>query len=351
MKQERPLLIVTSCTRNYGWVTRAFLEGNTRWADFIVIVDQMSTDATRPLTEEYNALHSRESKVDSRECIHRAEIVIVDDPDMTYKENTRAKMGFMRGRKLAAGRDTIYFALDIDEVMPANWMQTEDGKKILNSKPGDMFQLKWANLMPDNKNYEWDTDPKGSWQYKIYHDNPNQEWQSTVSQIHTPLLPYTSWDVEPEFIHDFPLMHFGYYFPLWNHYKERFYCFQYVRLDTYKSIFALLRDKAGKVDLRECEYLPIKSEWFYKDIDLYSMVDTTSTPMMLQYVKDIIAEDGIEKYNMLDVYDQAYMQDLGISKDPRPWYFRLLHSYIRATDKYRGTFIVRAMDKIMKRLI
>ena len=113
MKQEKPLLIITSCTRNYGWVTRAFLEGNTRWADYIIVVDQMSTDGTREMCAEYQ------------------NVVLVDDPDMTYKESTRAKVAFMKGRELAAGRDAIYFALDIDEVMPANWMNTADGVSSL----------------------------------------------------------------------------------------------------------------------------------------------------------------------------------------------------------------------------
>ena len=180
MKQDRPLLIVTSCTRNYGWVTRAFLEGNSRWADYIIIVDQMSTDATRPLIKEYN-----EHKGDG---IHHAEIVIVDDPDMTYKENTRAKMAFMKGRELAAGRDAIYFALDIDEVMSANWMKTEDGQKILQSRPGDMFQIEWANIVPGGGNCN-----RNGWQYKVFHDN-GMGWQDTgAMQMHTPLLPYSSW--------------------------------------------------------------------------------------------------------------------------------------------------------------
>ncbi len=328
---NKPLLIVTSCTRNYGWVTRAFLECNTRWADYIIIVDQMSTDGTREMCAEYK------------------NVILIDDKDMAYKENIRAKMAFMRGREIEG--DRIFFALDIDEVMPANWMETDDGKKILTSKQGDMFQTKWANLMPDKKSYQWDTDEKGGWQYKIYHDDPKQEWQECGSNIHTPLLPYSSWEIEPTYVHDFPLLHFGYYFPLWNYHKARFYRFQYVKLHSYKTLISLLRDKADKVDLYVWAYLPIKQEWLYDDMNIFDLVDTSTTPIMLQYVKDMIAEDGIEKYAILDVYDKEYMQCLGLKKDPRPLRYRLLHRYIRATDKYRRKVIIRAIDKMLKILM
>ena len=346
MKQERPLLIVTSCTRNYGWVTRAFLEGNTRWADYIVIVDQMSTDATRPLIKEYNALHSEELRVKSEECIHRAEIVIVDDPDMTYKENIRAKMAFMKGRELAAGRDAIYFALDIDEVMPANWMQTEDGKKILSSKPGDMFQLEWANIMPDGKTCDMNL-----WQYKIFHDN-GMDWQDTTIQMHTPLLPYSDWDLEPTKLNDFPLLHFGEYFEKWIQYKRKYYQFLDIQQKRSKSAITIFRryyrDAVNTYEGAK-KIQPIRKEWLFEDVDIISMIDTSSTPIFVPYVKEIIEKEGIEKYISLDVWSEEFSKDLGIS-DPRPIRWKLLHSYLRLTRKKTKNIVVRGIDFILKKI-
>ena len=223
MKANKPLLIVLSCTRNYGWVTRAFLEGNTRWADYIIIVDQMSTDGTREMCAEYGD-----------------KVIIVDDPDMTYKESTRAKMAFEKGREIAGERDRIFFALDIDEVMPANWMDTEDGKRILNSKPGDEFSLHWANLNPDNKTYYEDgaTDPCQV-QYKVFHDELKIVFKESVLQMHTPLLPYTQWEIPPYEVKDFPLLHFGHYNTRWNVYKGKYYQVLDVRQSRSKSFVPL----------------------------------------------------------------------------------------------------------------
>lgn len=344
MKQERPLLIVTSCTRNYGWVTRAFLEGNTRWADYIVIVDQMSTDATRPLIEEYNALHSRELEAKSQECGHRAEIVIVDDPDMSYKENTRAKMGFMKGRELAAERDAIYFALDIDEVMPANWMHTEDGKKILASKSGDMFQLEWANIMPDGKNY---TQP--DWQYKIFHDN-GMDWQECDRQIHTPILPYSSWDEAlMNSVHDFPLIHFGEYNERWTQYKRIYYQFVDVQQHRSKSAISIFRRYHLIENHDDLEIKPIKKEWLYDDVDIIGMVDITSQPIFVQYINEVIAKDGISKFQSIDVWLDELCGAIGYP-DPRSFKWKCMHAYLRITQPISSNIIIRGIDKAMKKL-
>ena len=343
MKQERPLLIITSCTRNYGWVTRAFLEGNTRWADYIVIVDQMSTDATRPLIEEYNALHSEELRVNSEECIHRAEIVIVDDPDMTYKENTRAKMGFMKGRELAAGRDAIYFALDIDEVLAANWMQTEDGEKILASQPGDMFQLEWANIMPDGKMCN-----RSGWQYKVFHDN-GMEWQDVSIQMHTPLLPYTDWNTEPIKVTEFPLLHFGDFYTKWTRYKWIYYQFIEVQQKRSRGAVSVFRQyqKEEKDDIVIC---PIDKKWLFEDIDLIRLVDTKTTPIFVDYIKEIIVKEGIKKFQAIDVWTDEFCAELG-EKDPRSLCWKILHIYLRRTQPKRNSIIVKGIDKLLKNIV
>ena len=49
----QPIHIVMTPTRNEAWVIRAFLESTIRWADYVIICDQFSTDGTREIVAEY----------------------------------------------------------------------------------------------------------------------------------------------------------------------------------------------------------------------------------------------------------------------------------------------------------
>jgi len=327
---NKPILIVLSCTRNYGWVTRAFLEGNLHWADYIVIVDQMSTDGTREMCAEYGD-----------------KVIIVDDPDMTYKESTRAIMAFSKGREIAGSRDHIFFALDIDEVMPSNWMDTDDGRRIMNSKPGDEFSLHWANLNSDNKTY-YEDDCKNPWvvQYKVLHDEPSKEFGETALQIHSPLLPYMNYDTPPYEVKDFPLLHFGIYNRRWNTYKQKFYQIQEIRQKHCKSLVQVYR-RYGDVEDGTKHDKPIKEEWLFGDWDIFSSIDTVSIPVFVDYIKEVLKQDGIQQYVNLNIWSKDLCESLGIN-NPSRWYHRVIHWYLTKTQKYRYLIPIKAMDRLLK---
>ena len=115
-----------------GWVTSAFLKANSLWADYIIMVDQMSTDGTREMPTN-------------------PKVILLDNEDLTYSETKRSEMAINRAREIDGDKILIFLA--IDEVLPANIQETEDWKKLLESKPGEVFCFKWANILPGGKRF------------------------------------------------------------------------------------------------------------------------------------------------------------------------------------------------------
>ena len=111
---SRPLHIVMTPTRNEAWVIRAFMESTTRWADYIIICDQMSTDGTREIVQEY----AQQSK--------HARVIFIDNSNPDFNEAERQAMLIEKARETAAGRDALLWGLDADEMLSANAFETED---------------------------------------------------------------------------------------------------------------------------------------------------------------------------------------------------------------------------------
>lgn len=79
-------------------------------------------------------------------------------------------------------------------------------------------------------------------------------------------------------------------------------------------------------------------------------VETSGTPIFVQYVREIIANNGIKKFISLDVWSEEFSKDLGIS-DPRPLGWKMIHTYLRLSRKYSNTIVVRGIDHVLKKIV
>lgn len=320
-----PKLICLSATRNYGWVTRAFCKANTRWADYIIIVDQMSTDATRSICAEYD------------------NVIVLNDTDLSYSETRRCTMALNKAREIPGDKILVYLA--IDEILPANWMDTSDGQAILYSKPSDMFILEWANLMPDNKHYRPTTDAN---MYRIFHDDGITPYDNQGLDMHTHCLPYHYGGVERK-IFDFPILHFRDYNIKFEYIKLRYY--QIIDYDkNHRSVVRLSRsyDYADGLEYiwRDGD-LEMKDEWLWKEFDIFREVDLESNPLLIDECKKYIEQNGLKRYSKLDIWDAVMLDSLNM-QDPRTIWIKIIHGYLHKTAKYKNLMIIRAIDKLLK---
>lgn len=320
---DRPLLICLTATRNYGWVTRAFLKANSLWADYIIVVDQMSTDGTQEMCAEYE------------------KVILIEDDDLSYSETRRSTMAINRAREIEG--EKILINLDIDEVLPANWMGTNDGKRILNSKPGDMFIFYWANILPDKKHFKNGKDAL----YRIFHDDGVSKFDNQGKDMHTHCLPWCTTG-EDVVIKDFPILHFCIYNTSFQFVKQWYY-YQMVDYDkNHRSIISLSRyyrkpipNQATSTDQE------IKTAWLWTDFDIFSKIELNAPLLLWQEIRRFLEKNGTAHYKKLDIWDQEFIQHVEV-RDPRPFFYKAIHSYLRATDQCRNSLPVRAIDKSLK---
>ncbi len=144
---SKPIHILMTPTRNEAWVIRAFLECNSLWADYIIIADQMSTDGTREIIKKYQNEWNSISLAHSNSDKHQCQLIMIDNTNPEFNEAERQSMLVAKAREVAAGRDTLLWGLDADEIIAANAFETEDWKRIMSSKPGAVFWFEWAHLI------------------------------------------------------------------------------------------------------------------------------------------------------------------------------------------------------------
>ncbi len=327
-EKETPLIVCYTSNKNYGWVINAFLKANSLWADYIIIVDQMSTDGCREIYKEY------------------PNVIVVDDHEEDYSETRRSILGINRAREIPG--DKIFVNLAIDEVLPANVKETEGWQQIINSEPGQVFFLKWANLLSDRKTYV----PSSFWMARIFHDDGVTPFDNFGRDMHTINIPYPKEIREGQevFVEDLPLLHFDIYNEEWYKSKLRFYYF--VDFDkNNRNTVSLFRTYYYTNKIRKV--LPIQKKWIYTkkshDFDLYDEVLIQGNEYLDQRVKTYIEEKGSKYYQKLDVWDADFLT-VNALKDPRNIIVKLLHFYLRKTQGYTNNILIRVMDKVLKKI-
>lgn len=343
MKYE-PIHIVMTPTRNEAWVIRAFLECNGLWADYIIIADQMSTDGTREIIQEYSRGMYDVSMYDV--CPHRAEVILIDNKNPEFNEAERQSMLVAKAREVAAGRDTLLWGLDADEILPANWQETEDGKKILNSLKGDVFWFRWANIANDKIHYG-----EGEYQPWLFHDNGVEPHGNYVRNMHSMRIPYPKEEKQMYYVKDFHVLHCGFMSPNRTAAKNRFYQFVDWEMNKRNSII-LGRTYYGhyRENIWYDKSHDLETDAIAYPFDLWTLIDLDATHTWFDdYVKERLTRYPIDQLRKLDIWDEEFLEHYAI-EDKRRWIDKCIHGYLHRTDKCKRNFFIRAFDKMLKKI-
>ena len=342
---SRPIHIVMTPTRNEACVIRAFLECNGLWADYIIIADQMSIDATREIISEY-INRSEELTGKSEEFPHRAKVIMIDNTNPDFNEAERQAMLVAKAREVAAGRDTLLWGLDADEILPANWQETEDGKHILNSVKGDVFWFKWAHLAPDKKHYG--DSIHFPW---LFHDDGIEPHGNYVRNMHSMRIPYPIEEKQMYHVKEFRVLHCGLLDPMRIAAKNRFYQFVDWELN-HKTPVALSRMYAAHRIENQIvdDQFVLEQEAIAFPFNFWTLIELGAQHTWFDdYVHDRLSKYPIEQLRELDIWDEEFMRYYLI-EDKRKWQDKVIHGYLHATEKWKRSIFIRAIDKVLKKI-
>lgn len=337
MKKEKPLLIVLTPVYNEAWILRAFLKATSLWADYIIIADQMSTDGSREfyeqfLEEEHINLHGRKSK-----------LIVIDNPRKEMHQAATRRLLFEEAKKIDG--DKILFTLDADEFLSGDFPSTAGWNTILNSKPGDVFLFKWMNLLADMyRYYFWIP-----YYWAAHLDDDLLKGEFPDRFIHEWRLPWPK-QVNHEYtIEDICFIHFARVNVDRQRNKERFYQVSQSSASNWYSGIGFYR-MYHLENSEKTHIIPEDTYAFYKknNVDVVSLLDLKDEGMhYTSVVLDKFHEKGTRFYKKLDIWDEKFIQKYGIT-DPRGWVDRAMHKYLSATNKWKKTFLIRAIDKVLK---
>lgn len=328
--KHTPLLIVMTPVRNEAWVLKAFLEATSLWADHIIIADQMSTDGSREIAKAY------------------PKVILIDNKNPEFNEAERQAMLVAKAREVAAGRDTLLWGLDADEVLSANFRETEDWKHIMNSVPGDVFWFKWAEICPNQKEYWLSPTTYYPW---LFHDDGKEPHGNYVRNMHSMRIPYPKEEKQMYYVDDFRVLHLAYLNQHRVASKRRFY--QFVDWEMNGRSPIVLSRAYSMTKLRE-QVVPLPDEFLYRSkddgFDLLELVDTDVIKCYMdEYIVERLSRHSMKELRKLDIWDEVFLKTYGLN-DPQRWIDKWIHSYLRNAALNKDKTSVRLFDKVIEKL-
>lgn len=326
---DKPLLIVMTPVRNEVWVLNAFLKATSLWADYIIVADQMSTDGSRDIFGKY------------------PKVIVIDNTNPNFNEAERQAMLVKKAREIANGHDTLLWGLDADEILPANWQDTDDGRHILNSVPGDVFWFKWAQLSPDKKHYGDST--YYPW---LFHDDGIEPHGNYVRNMHSMRIPYPIEEKQMYYVKDFRVLHCGLLDPNRIAAKNRFYQFVDWEMNHRSPValafsYAQHRIENQKNNIR----FELEPQSIAFPFNLWDNIAMHSTHTWFDdYVYERLGKYPMNKLRKLDIWDEEFLKHYDI-KDQRTLFDKMIQGYFhKANHKKSMTILEQVINKILKKI-
>jgi hypothetical protein len=318
----RPTVICLTPIKNEAGVLQRFLSCASLWADHIIISDQSSDDGSKEIARGHH------------------KVTLIDNPSQKFNQSKQQELCVDAARKIPGPR--LLIALDADEVLTANVMDSPEWNTILCAKPGTVIGFQWPVILPDIRSY-W-MPPKDQ-RFGFIDDGTKY----IGKEIHSNRIPVPQIAANI-FLRNIKVMHFvGVDEVKWES-KHRWYqCWERLN-EPKKRAVDIYRQYHKKNHIPRDKIEPIPRDWIAgyekEGIDLTSIY----RERILRWDEDILKwllEHGTKKFRRVAIWDvnwsaryrMIYGRSPAVSlNDPRSKFEKLVHIWLKRTQHHFSYF-------------
>lgn len=340
-------IIITTLVKDEGWMLERFLSTASIIADHIIVSDESTgLDNSIKIYEKYPKV-----------ILHRYPFPSSDHST----PQKRRKFVFEEARKIVC-KKRIIIALDSDEILSANIINSNEWNTVLNSEPGTLVHLQWVTLWKSHQTYRVENDSLmyGNYNRHIWIDDGISEipdiGHGAFHMAYNPLkVKYNL------FLNQIVCLH--YQFCNWarTESKHRYYRVQekiYVKKLSDLAIYRIY----GWMYSKNTKIKNSKKEWFEgwekKGIDISSIENHKINYFDLSVIEKF-DKYGTDKFKYQDIWNIDWNELITFSKNnnllskniiftnpKKKLMIRLYHAYMRITIDIK---IIRLIERIIFR--
>ena len=316
LNKKKARVICITPVRNEDWIIERFIRAAYLWADDIIIADQMSTDKTRSIIAGFS------------------KVKIINNASKTFNENERQKILINAAREIPGKK--LLVALDADEFLTGNFIDSEEWDRMLYSESGTLFIMNWPCIAPDFKRY-WMTD--GSSNVFAYMDDGTPHIGTSMHSVRLPVSPNSI------IIHlsQIEVMHFQY--TDWSRMKSKNLWYQcYERINNpHKSIFEIYR-MYHHMDVKH-KYNSIPDTWFneYNNNGI-NLCNNGSSDNHYWWEDDVIEfkkRYGDDYFKYIDFKNNNNVILLYLRRTQFLWKYKYGKAFLRRLDVVVNTYLLK----------
>ena len=329
---DRPTLICLTPVKNEAWILDRFLLCASTWADHIIVADQQSEDETRTIARRYE------------------KVQLIENPHESYHEAARQQLLIDAARQIPSETPRILIALDADEILSANWMESVEWTRLCSAPPGTVLYFQWANVASGVETGWIDDDVKP---FGFVDDGSPHEG----TPMHSPRVPVPG-HAESLHLDEIRVLHYQY--ANWRRMKSKQRWYQcWERLHNPEKRPVTIYRQYHRMDPSIQNAQPLRPEWLqgYEDrgIDM-RQIDDEPVYYWDAEIFEWLRTHGTAPFRRIDIWDQDWTTvgaQLGHNcngelHDPRSRSEKLVHEWLAKTQSRSYDISIRSVQKLLQ---